>query len=366
MSIGLGCSIASDKKIESSKQRIHGPDILRGIAALSVIFFHVLYVTGIPYSQINLWITGRFDFFVRIFFMISAFSMAYVYMNKINTIHDMKIFYLKRAFRIAPLFYFVIILNVLIAILTNNPIASSDDFFLNALFVFSLIPGKHGSLVGGGWSIGIEMIFYILFPFFLVIAGNLRSAFISFTLLLITSLLTTKYYGVFLDGKLNAFGKLNILAHAQFFMIGFIIYHAWARFRVNINKSVCGSVFVLSIVAMILSFRLQKSIPEEVFISVIGCVMLYASVLGLPNILDNKVTRYLGMISYSTYLMQFPVISILSWCGAYRYIKLNTVSGIDANLIAGVVTVACVIAISSITYRFIELPFRNYGRNLTS
>lgn len=364
MSTASDCNLINDKNIVTSKQRIHGPDILRGIAALSVIFFHVLYLTGIPHSSEYIWITGRFDFFVRIFFMISAFSMAYVYTNKINTIHDMKMFYLKRAFRIVPLFYFVIIVNVLIAILTRHPIALGEDFFLNALFVFSLIPGKHGSLVGGGWSIGIEMIFYILFPFFLVIAGNLRSALITFILLLITSLITTNYYNIFLEGKLNTFGKLNILAHAQFFMIGFVIYHFWVKFKVHISKSICGIIFILSFIAMILSFRLQNSIPEEVFISAIGSVMLFVSILGLPRILDNKVTRYLGLISYSTYLLQFPVISMLSWIGAYRYIKTHSTLGIDANFLAGIITVVCVIAISAFTYRFIEMPFRNFGRKV--
>lgn len=364
MSIGLDCKVTGVNNMEAAKKRIHGPDILRGIAALSVIFFHVLYVTGIPYSQLNLWITGRFDFFVRIFFMISAFSMAYVYIDKINSLHDLKIFYLKRAFRIAPLFYFVIILNIIIAIITSNPIANVDDIFLNSLFVFSLIPGKHGSLVGGGWSIGIEMIFYILFPFFLVIAGNIRSALISFSLLLITSLITTKYYGISFDGKLNAFGKLNILAHAQFFIVGFIIYHIWVKFKLDISKSICGIAFFASIIAMILSFRLQSFIPEEIFISAIGSVLLYSSVLGLPKILDNRLTRYLGLISYSTYLMQFPVISILSWIGFYRYLKINYSSSIDANFFAGLITVVCVVAVSALTYKYIEMPFRNFGRKL--
>ena len=90
MSIQLSYNVANREKLNKSKPRIHGPDILRGLSALSVIFFHVIYITGVPYSDIYMWITGRFDFFVRIFYMISAFSMAYVYIDHINTIDDIK------------------------------------------------------------------------------------------------------------------------------------------------------------------------------------------------------------------------------------------------------------------------------------
>ncbi|WP_189622986.1 acyltransferase family protein [Pseudocitrobacter faecalis] len=362
MSKDMSFNFVTVNQIESVKPRIHGPDILRGLAAISVIFFHVIYLTDVPYSSVYFWITGRFDFFVRVFFMISAFSMAYVYSNNINTIRDIKIFYLKRAFRIIPLFYFVIILNFILLNITSNKPSSLDDIILNSLFVFSLIPGKHASLIGGGWSIGIEMIFYLLFPFFLVIASNLRSAIISFILLLIVSIITTKYYSIYLDGRLNNFGKLNILAHTQYFIMGFIVYHAWIKYNATINKTLSGILFILSLIVMVLLFRLQKTIPEEVFISIAGASMLYFSVLGLPKLLDNKATRYLGAISYSAYLMQFPVITIFSWLGVYKHLKSYANPIIDVNFLAGVITIISVITVSSLTYKFIERPFRYLGK----
>lgn len=210
------------------------------------------------------------------------------------------------------------------------------------------------------------MLFYFLFPFFLVIAGNLRVALISFALLLTTSLITTKHFSIYLDGKLDAFGKLNILAHAQYFIIGFIIYHVWLKIKYQPKPIINGIVFIFSIVSIILFFRLQKAVPEEIFISLIGSFLLLSSVLGLPKTLDNKVTRYLWLISYSTYLMQFPVISLLTSLGVYSYLKHNAPSYIDVNFIAGIITVVVVIGVSSLTYQFIEKPFRNIGKKVAS
>lgn len=186
-------------------------------------------------------------------------------------------------------------------------------------------------------------------------------------MLLTASLITTKHFSIYLDGKLDTFGKLNILAHAQYFIVGFIIYHVWLKIKTNQPKLLInGVVFIFSMVSIILFFRLQKAVPEEVFISLIGSVLLLSSVLGLPKILDNKVTRYLGVISYSTYLMQFPVISLLTSLGVYSYLKRNELGYIDVNFMAGIITVVVVIGVSSLTYQFIEKPFRNIGKKVAS
>ncbi|MDR6929405.1 acyltransferase family protein [Pseudomonas sp. BE134] len=147
-------------------ERIHGPDVLRGIAAIGVVFFHVLYLSGIPIHSVGMALVGRFDFFVRIFFVLSAFSMAHAYYSRLTGIEAMRNFYLKRFFRIAPLFYFVLLFGVLYTIVMGRSVPGGFDLLLTTSFLFPFVPGKHDGLIGGGLVYRRRMDFLRVFPFF--------------------------------------------------------------------------------------------------------------------------------------------------------------------------------------------------------
>jgi peptidoglycan/LPS O-acetylase OafA/YrhL len=358
-----------DSKLNSAEfksERIHGPDILRGLAAICVIFFHVLFIEGVPHSNLYAWIAGRFDFFVRIFFMVSAFSMAYVYMNRLNKITQLKPFYIKRFFRIAPLFYLVITFNSLCSYFEYNQLQPLKQIIINLLFLFQLTPGMQDSLVGGGWSIGVEIMFYFLFPSFMILCGNLKSSFVTFITLLIVSLITKEHYTFYLGGAMRSFGALNPLAHLQYFAAGFVIYHVWNNFKLSTKKVTNLAISVLLISLTIALFRVQSIIPEEFFISILGAALVYFSALGLPKVIDNKITRYLGTISYSTYLIQFPIISTLTATGLYNQINMTFGEMLDSGFISSLITILLVILVSSLTFKLIECPCRNYGASIAS
>src|SRR6185295_16501291 len=72
-------------------------------------------------------------------------------------------------------------------------------FLLNITFLFGLIePGKTSHLPGG-WSIGIEWVFYLAFPLFVMFAQTLRTMFVLlFLALVINQLYVSALFG---DGK---------------------------------------------------------------------------------------------------------------------------------------------------------------------
>lgn len=78
-------------------------------------------------------------------------------------------FYLKRFFRIAPLFNSLTAYGILSNFVVRSPSPDFFDIVLSSSFLFSLVPGKQDNLVGGGWSIGIEWLFYAFFPFFIAV-----------------------------------------------------------------------------------------------------------------------------------------------------------------------------------------------------
>ncbi len=112
------------------QDRIHGPDVLRGLAALGVVMFHVLYLSGIPINETAAAITGRMDFFVRVFFVLSAFAIGHAYYSRMSSTEAIKVFYQKRFFRIAPLFYFMILTGVAFRLAMDQPMPPLLDFML--------------------------------------------------------------------------------------------------------------------------------------------------------------------------------------------------------------------------------------------
>lgn len=350
-------TILEQRNTKSHKARLHGPDVLRGLAAVGVIFFHVLYLSGMPYDTTAKIITGRFDFFVRIFFILSAFAMMYSYANTLNKGGSLSVFYIKRFFRIAPLFYFMILLRYIIGFAEGQHLPPTEYLLLNVSFLFSLIPGLEGSMVGGGWSIGIEMLFYALFPTFCAIAKSIRATLLLIFLFIAVSIATTNYYQSFMGGELRKFGLLNLLAHCQYFLTGILVYHVWRHRVILKNRRKISTATLLITLATTVSFlNLAKNIPEEIYLSALGFLLVWCSIHGFSKIFENRITKHIGIISYSIYLVQFPVIQFLSQNGTYKVIHSQLSNPTSAFFISGLITIFIVIIISHFTHKYIEVP----------
>ncbi|MEP6906847.1 MAG: acyltransferase family protein, partial [Pseudoxanthomonas sp.] len=148
------------------KRRLDFLDSLRGLAAIYVLIYHMLLL-----PQPNLvppqWaekaaLAGGTG--VTLFFIVSAFSLYYTMPLRLKDPHPMLSFYLHRFFRIAPLFYFLVVITLLRDAWKFDVVHPWQDVAASLSFVFNLWPGKQEGFVWAGWTIGVEMIFYALFP----------------------------------------------------------------------------------------------------------------------------------------------------------------------------------------------------------
>lgn len=353
--------------ILSPERRVHGPDVLRGIAACSVVAFHVLYLSGQQYGELPHVVVGRFDFFVRLFFSVSAFSIAYAWRHRLVSLLDVRRFYVKRFFRIAPLFYFVMAIGLVYGEVVHDHQPDIYPWLLSLLFIFQFAPGAHGSLVGGGWSIGVEWMFYVSFPLMIAILTRPWHCLIVAMMFSLVAVIGQAFYSSYLNGALREFSLLFFMSHVQYFVVGIaVLLISEKNTFLPLNQQLRGIVVVGALVAVIVYFNLPRIVPEEIALAILIFLMLYYSVLGLPGWLDNFVTRWLGRISYSVYLIQFPVIQALNELGIYSFISGGAGSGGIAFVASGLLTILLVIVISALTYTYVELPGQALGKYFTT
>lgn len=139
----------------------------RFLAAFWVVFFH--YISNQNYNPFNIQIVNNIlkqgNIAVIYFFVLSGFLMSYIYFEKPL---DIKKFYVKRFFRIYPVYLIALILSFLI-------INEKDfkDFIVN-IFCLQIFNYNLNYINPPSWSIGEEFIFYLSFPILLKFQKNAK------------------------------------------------------------------------------------------------------------------------------------------------------------------------------------------------
>lgn len=154
-------------------------DGLRAFAILLVFMTHTAqHVPGLSFSRSgHEWLFFLYNGWmgVDLFFALSGFlivDMLLVELKRENAI-SFRRFYLKRAFRILPAFYIVILMIVLglagPAYYVGKPAFSSVDILMQMVFLcnYYIVP-----VVGFGWSLSIEEQFYIIVHCCSLLAGR--------------------------------------------------------------------------------------------------------------------------------------------------------------------------------------------------
>lgn len=148
---------------------------LRGIAVLAVMLFHINPT----------WLPGEVVI-VDVFFVISGFLICSILLNKkaqvgYNNIITIKYFYSSRFKRIAPA-YFTMLALVSAVLFLSKDVSTYKQGFLQAILFNSnnffaalgdyFAPANHEQPLLHTWSLAIEIQFYLLAPFLLLMVSN--------------------------------------------------------------------------------------------------------------------------------------------------------------------------------------------------
>ncbi|QIN62772.1 Acyltransferase family protein [Caballeronia sp. SBC1] len=153
--------------------RIAALDVGRTLAVIGVIAVHLApWMVTSPVWLDTLANLGQYG--VQCFFVISAItifaSIEHDAQRLSRTREVLRNFYVKRFARIAPLYYLAIIGYAVVdyvARRAHGHMLSPHDFsdvILNLIFVHAWVPSATDSVVPGGWSISVEMLFYMIAP----------------------------------------------------------------------------------------------------------------------------------------------------------------------------------------------------------
>ena len=114
-----------------------------------------------------------FSWLVFLFFMISGFALCCGYYDRMkNGKVSLNEFYGKRYKRILPFFGLLCVFDLL-ADFSKEHLAQA---FMNVTLVFNLLPDSEMKVIGVGWFLGLIFLFYMLFPFFVLLLDKKRRA----------------------------------------------------------------------------------------------------------------------------------------------------------------------------------------------
>ncbi|WP_137925108.1 acyltransferase family protein [Cupriavidus sp. 2SB] len=331
-------------------------DGLRAIAVVSVILFHAGFK----------WIGGGFSG-VDIFFVISGYLVTYMMVEaRANGTFSIREFYERRARRILPALFLVVLGTVPLAWISMAPaefLAFGKSVMAAATFSSNIYFGLTTSYFDSTtdekplvhtWSLGVEEQFYLVCP--LVIALIWR-------------------YGK--SRQTEIFLALGVIS---------LIYAEWAlhsspqsAFYSPLTRS-----WELLVGAIVASMKLQGDVPRwigrhEQMLSAVGLLLIFISIFGLHDarfpgvaallptvgaglilafassqtavtrILSNRVLIVIGLMSYSAYLWHQPIF-------AFARLHFQTTE-LAHSMSWMLVLLSFVLAYP--TWRYIETYFRN-------
>jgi peptidoglycan/LPS O-acetylase OafA/YrhL len=311
--------------------------------------------------------------------VVSAFSLAFGYMQKLRSLSDIAVFYIRRFARIAPLFYCMLIFQLLFAFFAYHKTKNVSEVFASLTFTFNFIPRYVDGIVPASWSIGVEMVFYFVFPVILVFARNI----IGSVFVLVLSLFVAGQYSM----DFTAVKELNpnfighgFLSAIPYFAFGILFYHFFAFLRQTTATSTQHArllwAWVLTTTGAGLLVFISFYSPLYWYFWKLGLRVIWNSIWGIPfglicvglalhpiGLLSNRVTSYLGKISYSLYLSHPTIVAYLGKFGVYVAIyQAISFSKRAAFFISLAVTMLIVAGVSSLTYRWIEAPGMQLGK----
>lgn len=350
----------------------------KGIAILMVILVHtsqacrpgIVPVILYEYCQMG----------VQLFFVVSALSLCLSADFRKNEAAKHKKYFIRRYFRVAPLYYLALIgyfvIRVGLKYFSTNTLTFPSEYSLqgvmmNISFLHGIFSGNGNFMVPGGWSIGVEMAFYAIFPVLYALLNKyvtklnvIKASMIIVSSLCISIFILYIYFRITGTMILNSNAPyFNIVNQLPVFIVGMCYYRLHSGNLLKINLFLSVSVFMLF---TFLSLLLWKSSINYAFslipvLSGVSFVFLI-EILRVKISLNSELLMSIGRVSYSVYVIHFFLVKALSLRLA-PYLEIYIYSDVVIMLLFAV---NCFLSYNIALFfnRVVETSGINFGKKL--
>ena len=351
-------------------------DLLRAFAILGVLLVHASQVAGRLHPVVLYWANyGQMG--VQLFFVASSLTLCLSASERKEG--SVRNFFIRRLFRIAPLYYFGIIFYFiwrvcLAKIGANVPTAPYDYSWwavvLNVLFLHGFSQDHFNHVVPGGWSISVEMTFYLLFPLLFASLSRLGAGW--FALLTVMLTMASLCAQVFIFNRVGLTNNEFCFLYASFlnqlpvFLIGLLTFKLIDR-KIGVGGIGLAVGFVLAAWYLLNNRAHDTGFDGLLYASLsavaFGIVTIRLSTAKIPRTIWLMVLQKVGQKSFSMYLMHFAVLDVLVM--VFSRAGLAGIASPEMRLlILFSALVALSYTISLATGRLIEQPGMRLGRRL--
>jgi peptidoglycan/LPS O-acetylase OafA/YrhL len=281
-------------------------DIARFFAIFGVIAVHVGQNSLPSHFFGDLYNLGRFG--VQLFFVISGATVYLSYSKKFNTGNNLLIFYIKRFFRIIPLF---IIMTIVYFFLDDKP-------FVQSILPWNGINPNVYNNIEGGWSIWNEMYFYLLFPLYYKFrTSKIFNIILPLFFVTISILINSRFFGLISDSKaLLDYDYLNFFTQFVCFVVG-VEYLGKNYFNM---ASYLATYFFMGFVVKYIFFNDMLLVADYgasywtplISMASLGFIVSIKLITNNPLNEFLKHLSFLGQKTYTTYMIHFLVIRLLN------------------------------------------------------
>lgn len=344
---------------------------LRFFLALYVVFFHNLsFFAGIPF--LYLFISKGYCA-VSVFFLLSGFILAYRY-ESLTSRKELLNYGVSRIARIYPLYAIALLIELPLSIYfiyrtySDQWIIKSFTVFLtNAFMIQAWNENWLGLLNGPGWSLSVEVLFYILFPVVFFLLLRIRK---HYTLIGIIAII---YLAIVMEIPAtctqNLYDLLNIpvnidaqpFVHLPVFTVGValgVLYKKSAQLLSFIENGK-NSFYLVSLSLLGLIITLISGVVDSHNINNGLLIPFFATlILGLTDrqnfitkVLSRPIFLLLGNASYGIYILQIP---IRRWA-TLLFEKTGLLVIIGGELFL-VIYFSFLIVVSVLLYHYFEKP----------
>ena len=293
-------------RIDFKTKRLDFFDVARFFAIFGVIIVHVGQNSLPSLFFGDLHSLGRFG--VQLFFIISGATVYLTYNKGVRDSNNLLIFYIKRFFRIIPLF---IIMAIIYFFLDNKP-------FFQSIFPWSGFNPEAYNNIEGGWSIWNEMYFYLIFPLYYKFrASRIFNIILPLLFVSISILINFRFFGIISDSKiLLDFDYLNFFTQFVCFVVG---VEFLGKNYFNLASYVITYFFIGFIIKyfffndmLLVADYVALYWTPLIALTCLGFIIIIKLIINYPLFRNLKYLSFLGQKTYTTYMIHFLIIRLLN------------------------------------------------------